>query len=128
MKRLWLAPSVLALLVLAVFPRGAQPGEPVTLEVWNVWDPAIDRDGRAMNEKFREYEKLTPGIQIKQNVMVYADLKQKAVVAGQGQQGPDHLHMLGEWVPEFARMVEVGADPDRMEGFEHPAQRHARQY
>lgn len=104
MKRLSLILSVCLLVSLAVIPRGAQSAEPVTLEVWNVFDPATNVDGRSMNEKFREYEKLHPGIQIKHNVMVYADLKQKVVIAGQAQQGPDVLHMLGEWVPEFSRM------------------------
>jgi multiple sugar transport system substrate-binding protein len=104
MKRLSRILPVLSLFLLAVFFQSAQSAEPVTLEVWNVFDPATNVDGRSMTEKFREYEKLNPGVTIKHNVMVYADLKQKAVIAGQAQQGPDHLHMLGEWVPEFSRM------------------------
>ncbi len=85
--------------------EGAAPkSEPVTIEIWNVFDPATNVDGVSHQEKQKEYETAHPGVTIKWTTMVYADLKQKYIVAGQAQQGPQVMHMLGEWIPEFTMM------------------------
>jgi ABC-type glycerol-3-phosphate transport system substrate-binding protein len=82
----------------------AAKAEPVTIEIWNVFDPATNVDGISHQEKHKEYMAEHPQVTIKWNTMVYADLKQKYIVAGQAQQGPQVMHMLGEWIPEFTMM------------------------
>ncbi len=84
--------------------KSAAAGQPVTLQVWNVFDPALPGDGKEHEQKYAEYSKLHPGITIQHNIMQYDQLRQKFIVAGQAQQGPDEVHMLGEWVPDFVSM------------------------
>jgi len=93
---------------------GAVYAQKIVLQVWDVFDPAIYEDARAREECFREYEKMNPDIQIQHNVLVYADLHEKLVIAGAAGSGPDVLHMLGEWVPEFALMGIVEDVTDRV--------------
>lgn len=78
-------------------------GKPVTLTVWDVFNNT-EPEGKAYTKKFDQYEKEHPNVKIEHDVMNYANLEQKAVVAGQAQEGPDILHMLGEWVPGFVKM------------------------
>ena len=110
-RRAGIVIALLLVLALAV-PSLAQ--QPVVLELWNVFNPAVSKDGIAHREKYALYEQLHPGIKINHNVMTYADLRQKAIVAGQGKTGPDVLHMLGEWVNEFVRLGLVADITDRV--------------
>jgi multiple sugar transport system substrate-binding protein len=123
MKRIVCMAGIAILLAVAGFAAGSKEAPagkagPVTIEVWNVFDPATNVDGRSHDEKYREYEKANPGVTIKRNVMVYADLKQKAIVAGQAQQGPEVLHILGEWIPEFSLMGIIEDLTDKVKAWE----------
>ncbi|NLG83976.1 MAG: sugar ABC transporter substrate-binding protein [Firmicutes bacterium] len=103
MKRWMLSILFLGSLLLPLAFGTIFAADKITLEVWHVHNAANSRDGAAMEEVYREYEKAHPGIKINLNAMTYADLRQKALVAGQAGQGPDVLHMLVEWVAEFAK-------------------------
>ncbi len=84
--------------------KAAATAGPVTLQVWNPFDPAFVGEGRDNEQKYTEYSKLHPGIIIQHNIMQSDQLQQKFIVAGQAQQGPDSIYMLGEWVPDFVSM------------------------
>jgi multiple sugar transport system substrate-binding protein len=77
-----------------------------TIEYWNVFDPAGANplDGKSHEEKYTEYERSHPDVKITHNIMTYDQIREKAIVSGQAKTGPDFVHMLGEWVPEFAQM------------------------
>jgi multiple sugar transport system substrate-binding protein len=108
MKRAGLFVLMMALSMVVFAGAGQQdqtssPGE-ITIEYWNVSDPAQSQDGVSMQEKFAEYEQAHPGVKIVHNAMIYNQLREKAIISGQAKTGADFLHMLGEWVPEFAGM------------------------
>ncbi len=108
MRRILVFASVLALITASAFASGqgekSASSGPVSLQVWNVFDPALPGDGKDIEQKYAEYSKLHPGITIEHNILNYDQLRQKFIVAGQAQQGPDIIHMLGEWVPDFVSM------------------------
>ncbi len=108
MRKVLVLAMGLALIAMYAFANGqkeaaASSGKPIKLTVWDVFDQT-EPEGKAYTEKFDEYQKLHPDITIEHDVMTYSQLQQKAVVAGQAQEGPDILHMLGEWVPDFVKM------------------------
>jgi multiple sugar transport system substrate-binding protein len=76
----------------------------ITLQVWDVFDPATSKDAVEREKLFRKFEEENPGIKIQHNILTYSDLHEKLVVAGVAGSGPDVVHMLGEWVPEFVLM------------------------
>jgi len=78
--------------------------EIIELDVWDVFDPAIYADAVEWEKFLDQYEEEHPEVKINHTVLVYADLHEKAIVAGQAESGPDIIHMLGEWVPDFAMM------------------------
>ncbi len=89
---------------LLALPGAALSAREIVLEVWQPFDPATSVDAVAREELYRQYEQLNPGIKIKPSILEYGDLHEKLVVAGAARRGPDIVHMLGEWVPEFVRM------------------------
>jgi multiple sugar transport system substrate-binding protein len=105
MRRFWMIAAAIGLVSAYAFGNGQKEGStangPITLTVWDVFDPAQGGDGKSYQEKFAEYHQLNPNITIEHDIITYDQLRQKAIVAGQAQQGPDILHMLGEWVPDF---------------------------
>ncbi len=107
----------LGLALLALYGCGKQAAAPVKLTVWDVFDPTTPGGGKAYAEKYAEYQKLNPGIVLEHDIMTYDQLKQKAIVAGQAQQGPDVLHMLGEWVPDFVKMDILADLSDQMKSW-----------
>lgn len=107
--------------ILMLFSLPGTAAEVITLEVWHEHNPATHLDGRELANLYREYEQLNPHIKINQNVMTYADLRQKAIVAHQAGDGPDLLHMLGEWVAEFATLGAIEDITDRVEAWEKDA-------
>ena len=109
--------SLISLVILLVFGV-VYAQETIELQVWDVFDPATSFDAVAREECFRQYEKENPGIKIQHNILVYADLHEKLVVAGAANSGPDVLHMLGEWVPEFALMGIIEDVSDRVNVWE----------
>jgi multiple sugar transport system substrate-binding protein len=92
--------------------------EVIELQVWDVFDPATSIDAVEREKLFRQYEEEHPGIKIQHNILVYGDLHEKAVVAGAAESGPDVLHMLGEWVPEFSMMGILEDVTDRVNAWE----------
>src|SRR5208337_3273032 len=109
MKRALFLGFALMLAATGAFANGqgektAAPAGPVSLQVWNVFDPALEGDGKDHEQKYAEYSKANPNVTIQHNIMQYDQLRQKFIVAGQAQQGPDEIHMLGEWVPDFVSM------------------------
>ncbi|MDR2052189.1 MAG: sugar ABC transporter substrate-binding protein [Treponema sp.] len=77
-----------------------------TIEYWNGFDPTGSNplDGQHHIEKYAEYENTHSGVKIVHNMMNYDQTREKAIVSGQAKTGPDFIHMLGEWVPEFVQM------------------------
>ncbi|PKP61455.1 hypothetical protein CVT91_03225 [Candidatus Atribacteria bacterium HGW-Atribacteria-1] len=93
-------------------------GQTITLQLWDVFDPVTSPDARAREELLKQYEEENPGIKIEHNVIVYADLHDKAVVSGAAGSGPDILHMLGEWIPEFSMMGIIEDVTDKVNSWE----------
>lgn len=90
-----------------LYAGGARASGPGTgIEYWNVFDPAAGsgNDGKSHKEKYTEYENAHPGVRIVHNIMTYDQIREKAIISGQAKTGADFIHMLGEWVPEFAQM------------------------
>ena len=106
MKRIVIILLVTVLLGSMVYARGGQAASGTTIEYWNVFDPAqgSGNDGKSHQDKYTEYERLNPGVKIIHNIMTYDQLREKAIISGQARTGPDFIHMLGEWVPEFVQM------------------------
>jgi ABC-type glycerol-3-phosphate transport system substrate-binding protein len=98
---------LLALLLLGsmVYAKGgSQQTGGDGIAIWNVHDPSSDANGRIHIAKYREYMDAHPGITVVHTPMIYDQLREKAIISGQARTGPDIIHMLGEWVPEFVQM------------------------
>ena len=105
MKRIVVLLLVTALLGSMAYGAGRSDSQ-TNIEYWNVFDPAqgTGNDGQAHRDKYAEYERLNPGVKITHNIMTYDQIRERAIISGQARTGPDFVHMLGEWVPEFAQM------------------------
>lgn len=97
---------VLCLAIPMVFAGGsAEESDKITIEFWNGFDPVDSGlDGLHHEEKYAEYEQLNPGVEVVHNIMNYDQTREKAIISGQASTGPELIHMLGEWVPEFVQM------------------------
>ena len=89
----------------------------VSLIYQNGFDPVTSGDGVAHEEKYAEYEELT-GIHVEHNILTYDQSKQTLVVSGQAQEGPDCIHMLGEWVPDMVAMGLIEDITDEVKAWE----------
>jgi ABC-type glycerol-3-phosphate transport system substrate-binding protein len=109
MKKIIVMLLIAALFGSMVFAGGSSEAASgnITIEYVNGFDPAMQgagADGESHQEKYREYEAANPGVVISHNIMNYDQTRERAIVSGQAKTGPDFIHMLGEWVPEFAQM------------------------
>lgn len=84
--------------------EGSSSGGKITLIYQNGFDPVTSGDGVAHEAKYAEYDQLKPGLHIEHNIMTYDQSRQKAIISGQAGEGPDAIHLLGEWVPDFVSM------------------------
>lgn len=109
---------VAVLMSMALFAGGSSEssGE-VSLIYQNGFDPVTSGDGVAHEEKYAEYEELT-GIHVEHNILTYDQSKQTLVVSGQAQEGPDVIHMLGEWVPDMVSMGLIEDITDEVKAWE----------
>ena len=119
-KRLISTLLIVSFVAVLVFAGGsAEKTNKVTIEFWNGFDPVDSGlDGLHHEEKYAEYEKLNPGIDIVHNIMNYDQTREKAIISGQAGTGPELIHMLGEWVPEFVQMGLLTDVTDEMKSWE----------
>ena len=115
MKRIVVMLLVTVILGSMVFAGGGRDSG-TTIEYMNVFDPAqgSGNDGIAHREKYAEYQRLNPDVRINHNIMTYDQIRERAIVSGQARTGADFIHMLGEWVPEFAQMGLIADITDEM--------------
>lgn len=111
MKKTLFAVLAIAVLGAGLFAQGgAESGgsgggdEKITLIYQNNFDPATSNDGKEHEKRYAEYMQLHPNITIEHNIITYAQSREKVVISGQSKEGPDIIHMLGEWVPDFVQM------------------------
>ncbi len=109
-KRLFLVLSCMLTVLLAATISAQE----ITLQVWDVFDPATSKDAVEREKLFQRFEEENPGIKIQHNILTYSDLHEKLVVAGMAGSGPDIVHMLGEWVPEFVLLGIIEDVTDRV--------------
>lgn len=110
----------IAMLIIATmgFAGGNKDSGKIDIVYQNGFDPATSIDGQAHVEKYAEYNGLNPELNVIQNILVYAQSKEKLVINGQAGVGPDMIHMLGEWVPEMVAMGLVEDITDEMKSWE----------
>lgn len=106
---MWLVRCRPGLLLLALLGCRAHSATPTVIEFW-----AIGREGEVVQQLVPEFERRTPGVQVRVQQIPWSAAHEKLLTAYVGRAMPDLFQVGNTWIPEFVALGAIASLDERL--------------